>query len=96
MKRIIIEGEKELTGTIRISGAKNSVVALLPASILSSDKVKISNVPNISDRDALYEILSLLNVVSLMLHLKDLLIRMILEWYLHHQIRYCIMINVNQ
>ena len=35
MKQLIIEGQKELTGEIKISGAKNSVVALIPAAILS-------------------------------------------------------------
>lgn len=62
MKKIIIEGNKPLRGKIKIGGAKNSVVALLPASILANGKVHISNVPNISDKDALIEILKLLNV----------------------------------
>lgn len=62
MKKIIIEGNKPLSGKIKIGGAKNSVVALIPASIMSGGKVKITNVPNISDRDALIEILKLLNV----------------------------------
>ncbi len=62
MKRIIIEGNKRLSGKIKIGGAKNSVVALIPAAILANDIVKISNVPNISDKDALVEILNLLNV----------------------------------
>ncbi len=62
MKRIIIEGNKRLSGKIKIGGAKNSVVALIPAAILANDIVKISNVPNISDKDALVEILKLLNV----------------------------------
>ena len=57
MKQIRIEGGKPLTGTIKISGAKNSAVALIPASILADDIVKIDNVPNISDIDALCEIL---------------------------------------
>ena len=48
MKKLIIEGQRELSGTIKIGGAKNSVVALLPAAILSSGKCKIYNVPNIS------------------------------------------------
>ena len=61
MKRIIINGGKELSGTINISGAKNSAVALIPASILSDEEVTISNVPNISDIDALTEILEFLN-----------------------------------
>ena len=62
MKKIIIEGNKTLSGTIKIGGAKNSAVALLPAAIMSNGKVKISNVPKISDKDSLIEILKLLNV----------------------------------
>ena len=61
MKKILIEGGNLLTGTINISGAKNSAVALLPAAILSDEEVSIYNVPNISDRNALIEILELLN-----------------------------------
>lgn len=61
MKRIIIEGNKELTGEINISGAKNSAVALIPASILCDEPVTINNIPNISDIDALNEILEFFN-----------------------------------
>ena len=60
MKQIIIQGGNKLSGTIKISGAKNSAVALIPASILSDDVVKIDNVPNISDIEALNEILEFL------------------------------------
>lgn len=62
MKRIIIEGNRPLSGKIKIGGAKNSVVALIPAAIMAQGNVHISNVPNISDRDALIDILKLLNV----------------------------------
>ena len=61
MKKIIIDGGKELKGTIKISGAKNSAVALIPASILCDEEVTINNVPNISDIEALEEILLYLN-----------------------------------
>lgn len=60
MKKIIIEGGHPLTGTIKISGAKNSAVALVPASLLADDIVKIDNIPNISDINALNEILEYL------------------------------------
>ena len=60
MKQIKIVGGQKLSGTIRISGAKNSAVALIPASILSDDVVNIDNIPNISDIDALKEILKYL------------------------------------
>ena len=62
MKILEIEGQRELSGTIRISGAKNSCVALIPAAILSDDEVTICNVPEITDTDALCEILESLNV----------------------------------
>ena len=61
MKQLIIEGQHELTGEIKISGAKNSVVALIPAAILSDEEVKLYNVPNISDTKALIDIIKLLN-----------------------------------
>lgn len=60
MKQIKIIGGQKLSGNIRISGAKNSAVALIPASILSDEVVKIDNIPNISDIDALKEILNYL------------------------------------
>lgn len=60
MKQIVIEGNNILTGTIKVSGAKNSAVALIPAAILADDIVTIDNVPNISDIDALNEILEYL------------------------------------
>ncbi len=60
MKRIQVEGNHLLSGTINISGAKNSAVALVPASLLSDEEVKIENIPNISDIDALNEILEYL------------------------------------
>ncbi len=61
MKQMIIEGQNILTGKIDIGGAKNSAVALIPASILAKGKSIITNVPNISDRDALIDILKILN-----------------------------------
>lgn len=62
MKIIEIEGAKELTGTIRVSGAKNATVALIPASILTDEEATICNVPEITDTEALVDILKLLNV----------------------------------
>ncbi len=61
MPKIRIDGGRELTGTITISGAKNSVVALIPAAILCDETVTISNVPNITDVDDLENILVHLN-----------------------------------
>lgn len=60
MKVLEINGGKPLTGTIRISGAKNASVALIPAAILADSEVTICNVPEITDTDALTEILEYL------------------------------------
>ena len=62
MQIIEIEGQKELSGTIRISGAKNATVALIPAAILTDETATICNVPEITDTDALCDILEELNV----------------------------------
>lgn len=61
MPKIKIEGCHQLTGTITVGGAKNSVVALIPAAILCDETVTISNVPNITDVDDLEKILLHLN-----------------------------------
>lgn len=50
---IAIEGGHKLNGTVRISGAKNATVALIPAAILADGPVDILGVPNISDVEAL-------------------------------------------
>ena len=63
MKQMRIQGNNILKGTIEISGAKNSAVALVPASLLSDDVVTIDNIPNISDIDALNDILKYLGAI---------------------------------
>lgn len=49
MKKFIIKGGRRLSGEVVISGAKNAVVAILPAVILSDEPCIIENVPDISD-----------------------------------------------
>lgn len=62
MKVIEITGGNNLQGTIRISGAKNATVALIPAAILTDEEVTICNIPEITDTQALCDILIDLNV----------------------------------
>lgn len=57
MKVMKIEGGRKLSGLIKISGAKNSSLALIPASILADSDVTIVNVPEITDTDVLCNIL---------------------------------------
>ena len=44
-----VKGGKRLSGTIKVNGAKNSAVALIPASILANSPVQIEGLPEISD-----------------------------------------------
>lgn len=57
MEKFIIQGGNRLEGSVRISGAKNSVVAILPAVLLSDGICRIENVPNISDVSVTLKIL---------------------------------------
>lgn len=61
MQKLVIKGGNKLSGTIKINGAKNSVVALLPAAILSDEETTIYNVPDITDVHVLKQIIELLN-----------------------------------
>ena len=49
MEKLIIKGGTPLKGTVKISGAKNAAVAILPATILVNGKCRIDNLPDISD-----------------------------------------------
>ncbi len=60
MRKIIINGGKKLQGEVTVSGAKNSVVALIPAIILSDGVVTLDGVPAISDVDSLIEIIEVM------------------------------------
>ena len=57
MAKYEIHGGNPLNGTVTISGAKNAVVAILPATLLVKGKCRIENVPDISDVRILLDIL---------------------------------------
>ena len=57
MDRIKITGGERLTGTIPISGAKNAALPLMIASLLTSDRLTLKNVPNLADVNMLARIL---------------------------------------
>ena len=58
MTKYEITGGTPLNGTVRISGAKNAAVAILPAALLVDGVCRIENVPDISDVRLLLQILS--------------------------------------
>ncbi|CAM3988413.1 UDP-N-acetylglucosamine 1-carboxyvinyltransferase [Cohnella lubricantis] len=49
MEKLMIRGGRPLRGTVAISGAKNSAIALLPAAILAESEVRLDNLPHLSD-----------------------------------------------
>ncbi|HEY4551886.1 MAG TPA: UDP-N-acetylglucosamine 1-carboxyvinyltransferase [Bacillaceae bacterium] len=57
MEKLKIAGGYPLKGTIKVSGAKNSAVALIPATILAESPVKIEGLPDISDVQMLKSLL---------------------------------------
>jgi len=62
MEKFIVQGNKGLSGQVKISGAKNAAVAILPAAILTSETVYLENLPDIIDVRTLIAILQNLGV----------------------------------
>lgn len=62
MKKIVIRGGRKLSGEISISGAKNSVVALIPAALIADEPITIESVPDIQDVHVLLDIMRDFNV----------------------------------
>ncbi|HEY3486469.1 MAG TPA: UDP-N-acetylglucosamine 1-carboxyvinyltransferase [Gammaproteobacteria bacterium] len=62
MDKLIITGGKPLDGEIRISGAKNAVLPILAATLLSEGPVMISNVPHLHDVTTTMELLGRMGV----------------------------------
>ena len=58
LEKIVIRGGNKLTGEVDISGAKNSVVAIIPATLLAQGVCRIENIPDISDVVCMLRILS--------------------------------------
>lgn len=68
MDKFVINGGKRLHGTVDISGAKNSVVAILPATLLAEGKCRIENIPDISDVHYMLKMLSAMGAKIRMLN----------------------------
>ena len=58
MDKIIIEGGKALSGTIPISGAKNSALTLLPCALLTDEPLTLRNLPRLADVDSFGHLLN--------------------------------------
>ncbi len=56
-EKLIIKGQNPSSGEVTISGAKNSVLKLMAASLLCGDKCTIYNVPELSDVEIMLEVI---------------------------------------
>lgn len=62
MDKIVIRGGKPLRGTVKISGAKNAVLPILSACLLTDKPCNIGNVPQLVDVKTMLSVLELLGV----------------------------------
>ena len=62
MDRLIIKGGKPLQGEIRISGAKNSALPILAASLLTDEPLLLGNLPHLHDITTMIELLGVMGV----------------------------------
>ncbi|MDR5659707.1 UDP-N-acetylglucosamine 1-carboxyvinyltransferase [Serpentinicella sp. ANB-PHB4] len=58
MTKIIVEKSGPLKGTVRVSGAKNSVLPILAGSLLSTEKCLLDEIPALKDVDVICEVLA--------------------------------------
>ncbi|HQS71319.1 MAG: UDP-N-acetylglucosamine 1-carboxyvinyltransferase [Novosphingobium sp. 28-62-57] len=58
MDKIIIRGGKRLSGTVPVSGAKNSALTLLPCALLTDEPVTLRNLPRLADIDGFQHLMN--------------------------------------
>ena len=61
-QRLNVSGGHALKGTLRVSGAKNSALVLMTASLLSEETIELTNIPSLTDIDGMSAILETLGV----------------------------------
>ena len=70
MQKLLINGKKELSGTISISGSKNATLPILAATILS-DQVQLTNIPLVRDIFTMVELLKFIGLKTNILKKKN-------------------------
>ena len=61
-QRLNVSGGQALKGTLHVSGAKNSALVLMTASLLSEETIELTNIPSLTDIDGMSAILESLGV----------------------------------
>ena len=58
MDKIIITGGRRLSGTVPVSGAKNSALTLLPCALLTEEPLTLRNLPRLADIDGFQHLMN--------------------------------------
>ena len=64
MDKLLIRGGKRLSGTIPISGAKNSALTLIPCALLTQEPVTLRNLPRLADIDGFQHLMNQFGVTT--------------------------------
>jgi UDP-N-acetylglucosamine 1-carboxyvinyltransferase len=62
MEKLVIEGNHQLKGEVQISGAKNAVLPVMAAALLSAGETKINRVPDLRDTRTMVKLLEMIGV----------------------------------
>ena len=62
MEKLVIEGNHQLKGEVQISGAKNAVLPVMAAALLTAGETKINRVPDLRDTRTMAKLLEMLGV----------------------------------
>ncbi|MEO0092893.1 MAG: UDP-N-acetylglucosamine 1-carboxyvinyltransferase [candidate division WOR-3 bacterium] len=62
MEKLIIQGQKRLSGTVQVSNSKNATLPIMAACLLTSETCRIKNVPNLTDIKTMTNLLKALGV----------------------------------
>jgi UDP-N-acetylglucosamine 1-carboxyvinyltransferase len=62
MQKLSIQGGVPLSGEVRVAGAKNAALPILAASLLTSDTVRITNLPRLNDVSTMVKLLERMGV----------------------------------
>src|SRR4030043_702783 len=62
MQKLVIEGNRKLSGIVEISGAKNAALPILFSTLLNSDENILRNIPNVRDVETVLKLYCILGV----------------------------------
>ena len=64
MDKIVVNGNRPLSGAVKISGAKNAVLPVMAATLLTPGKYSIENVPDLRDTRTMMKLLNMIGAAT--------------------------------